>query len=145
MNLRNLISGTRLTPAADVGLLLGRLIFGVSLALAHGIGKIPPDPGFATRVGEMGFPAPTLFAWLAALAETLGAFLIAIGLLTRPAALFVTLHFLFVVFLAHAGDPFGDRERAVLFLTLALVFLFTGAGRYSADAVIDRSPRAGSH
>ena len=141
MTLRNHIFGTRLTPAADIGLLLGRLIMGFSLLLAHGIGKVPPDPGFATRVGEMGFPAPMLFAWLAAIAETVGAFLIAIGLLTRPAALYVTGHFMFVVLVAHSGDSFSDRERAFLFMTFALIFLFTGAGRFSVDALLDREPR----
>jgi len=74
-------------------------------------GKVPPQEGFVGRVGGMGFPAPLLFAWLAAFAEFAGGILIAIGLLTRPISLLVFLHFVVVVFVAHAGDSLVDRLR----------------------------------
>jgi uncharacterized membrane protein YphA (DoxX/SURF4 family) len=47
-------------------------------------------------------------------------------------------HFVFVVLLAHAGDPFGDRELPLFFLVTALLFLLAGAGRYSVDAALRR-------
>jgi putative oxidoreductase len=86
----------------------------------------------------MGLPAPELFAWLAAFAEFGGGLLIAVGLLTRPAALLVAAHFVVVVLLAHAGDPFGRRELPLFFLTAALLFALSGAGRYSVDAAVRR-------
>ena len=46
------------SPAADLGLLVMRVVAGLSLAFFHGMGKIPPSEGFIGRVGEMGFPAP---------------------------------------------------------------------------------------
>ena len=64
--------------------------------------------------------------------------MIAVGLLTRPVALFVTLHFLFVVFLAHAGDPIGQRELPLLFLVAAATVMLTGPGRFSLDAMMGR-------
>jgi putative oxidoreductase len=84
----------------------------------------------------MGFPAPLVFAWLAALAETVGALLIALGLLTRPAAALAFIHFVVVVFVAHSGDAIADRELAILFGVIALAFALMGPGRYSVDALI---------
>lgn len=122
--------------AADAGLLVLRLVGGLSLAFFHGIGKMPPAEGFIGMVGGLGFPAPGLFAWLAAFAEFAGGILLAIGLLTRPIGLFVFVHFLFVVLVAHGGDPIGDRELPILFGAIAFTLMMTGAGRYSIDALI---------
>lgn len=135
-----LVSGARVgSPAADLGLLLLRVIAGLALALAHGMGKVPPSERFIGRVAEMGLPGPELFAWLAATAEFGGGILLALGLLTRPAALLICGTMLVVALLAHAGDPFGDREKAVLFGAIALLYLLAGAGRYSLDALIRRN------
>ena len=139
----NLLFGGATTDsrAADLGLLLLRVIAGVALAYAHGMGKVPPSEGFMGRLGEMGLPAPEMFAWLAALAEFGGGLLLAIGLFTRPAALLVVGNMLIVTLMAHAGDPFGDREKAVLFGAIALLYLLAGAGRYSLDALLRRGQR----
>lgn len=123
---------------AEVGLLLLRIVAGLALAFAHGLGKVPPSAGFIGRVAEMGLVAPELFAWLAATAEFGGGILLALGLLTRPAALLVLGNMAIVSLMAHAGDPFGDREKAVLFGAIALMFLLVGAGRISLDALIRR-------
>lgn len=131
-------SATLGSRSADLGLLVARVVGGLALALAHGRGKVPPSDGFIGRVGEMGFFAPELFAWLAATAEFGGGLLLALGLLTRPAALLVTGQMAVVALVAHAGDPFGDRERAVLFGAIAVLCLLAGAGRYSLDALIRR-------
>jgi len=129
----------------DAGLLILRVGLGLTLAFAHGWGKIPPADGFVGMVGGLGFPAPTLFAWLAGLAEFAGGLLLAIGLLTRPAAIFVTVHFLFVVLLAHAGDTFGQRELSIIFLIWAVTLLLTGAGRYSVDGMMNRRTAGTTH
>ncbi|HEX2166192.1 MAG TPA: DoxX family protein [Longimicrobiales bacterium] len=128
-------------PAADAGLAAVRVVVFLLLAFLHGLGKVPPQEGFVGMVGGLGFPAPELFAWLAAIAEVGGAILIALGLLTRPAALLVFVHFLFVIFIAHGGDPLGDRELPIIFGTTALLFLLAGPGRYSLDHMIGRGRR----
>ena len=74
----------------DLGLLVLRLGIGLTLALAHGLGKLPPSDGFIEGTAAMGFPLPVLFAWAAALSEFLGGLLLAVGLATRPAAVFVS-------------------------------------------------------
>jgi putative oxidoreductase len=139
---RILFGGTINEKPTDQGLLLLRVVAGVALAWAHGLGKVPPSENFVNRVAAMGMPAPELFAWLAGFAELGGGLLLAIGLLTRPVAALLVLHFVVVVFLAHSGDPFRSRELALLFGTIAGLLLFSGAGRYSVDRLISPSERA---
>lgn len=122
--------------STDVGLLILRIFTGLALLTLHGWGKLPPKPGFVGMVGGLGFPAPELFAWFATFAEVGGALLVALGLLTRPAALLLVGHFAFVVLLAHAGESIKDRELPLFFFTVALTLLFSGAGRYSVDGAL---------
>ena len=121
------------SSTADLGLLLLRVFAGLSLAFAHGLGKLPPSERFLAGVAEMGFPLPALFGWAAALAEFAGGILLALGLLTRPAALFVGITIAVAAFIRHAGSPFGERELALLYGTAAVMLLLTGAGRYAID------------
>lgn len=136
MRSRELLLGGPNANATDIGLLILRVFAGLALALAHGWGKVPPSAGFVGMIEGMGMPAPGVFAWLAALAEFAGGLLLALGLLTRPVALILVIHFAVVVLMAHAGDPFGQRELPLFFLVTALTFLLTGPGRYSADALL---------
>lgn len=127
------------TPSTrDAGLLVLRLGIGLSMAFAHGLGKLPPSDGFIAGTADLGFPAPVLFAWLAALAEFGGGLLVALGLAARPAAAFTAFTMATAFFGAHAGDPFGDREMAFLYGIAFLAIALTGAGRYSLDAVLAR-------
>lgn len=124
---------------ADIGLLVLRVVTGLSLALAHGLGKLPPSPGFVQMVGGMGFPLPELFAWGATIAELGGGLLLAAGLLTRPAALLIVINMAVVVLFAHPGGGFSERELGLLYGLIALTFAILGAGRYSLDAALRRS------
>lgn len=127
--------------SGDLGLFSLRVFAGSALALAHGIGKLPPSAGFVGGVEGMGFPAPTLFAWAAALAESVGGLLMAIGLLTRPAAFFVLVNMLVASFLMQAGDPFLERELALLYAAVAFLYMLAGPGRISVDALLARDRR----
>lgn len=136
MTVRSLFFGT---GPADFGLMIVRVFAGLSLAFAHGMGKLPPSEQFVTGVRGMGFPAPEAFAWLAALSEFAGGLLLALGLLTRPAALAIAITMGVAAFITHASDPFQKKELALFFLAVALCFLFSGAGKYSVDAAISGS------
>ena len=76
------------SPLSEVTWALTRFVFGVSLALFHGYGKIFEGKvqGLTNTVAGMGFPAPSFFAWAASIAEFFGGILVALGFLTRPAA-----------------------------------------------------------
>ena len=145
MRIKDMLFGTAITssPAGDLGLLLLRVFTAVALAVNHGFMKMPPSDGFIERVGEMGFPAPVFFAWMSGIAEVVGSLLLALGLMTRPVALLILINMAVVSFLASAGDDFGQREKPLLFLSVALLYTLLGAGRYSLDAMIRKTPPRG--
>lgn len=126
-------------PVGDAGLTLLRVVAGLSLALAHGLGKTPPSEKFVAGVAELGFPAPDLFAWSAALAELAGGALVAVGLATRPAAAMAAFTMLVAAFGRHAADPFAKKELALLYLGIMLAFVLVGGGRFSLDALVRRA------
>ncbi len=121
------------------GLLVARLWAGLTMAFAHGMGKIPPADGFVEGVRSLGFPMPELFAWAAALAEFVGGLCLALGLATRPAAFFVGFTMLTAGLGVHLNDPFGKKELSLCYFAFAMLFLFAGAGKFSADAKLGRA------
>src|SRR4030095_3482777 len=143
MSLKSLLTGGAdlSTTWANLGILFLRVVPGLSIALSHGLGKLPPSERFITGVAELGFPAPIVFSWAAGLSETLGGFLMAIGLFTRPAAFFVMFTMSTAFFLRHAADPFQKKELAVLYGTIALAVFLIGSGRYGLDALLRRGKR----
>lgn len=134
----NNLTGWR-KPTANAGLLVLRVMMGLGIA-HHGFGKVfggvivPLTEGLT----KMGFPAPVLMAWLAALSELVGGLLIAIGLGTRAAAFFVAFTMGVAFFIAHAHDPFQVKELAYMYGAIALSLILTGAGDYSLDFLIRR-------
>ena len=145
MNIKGILFGGEGggSAAADFGLLLLRVGAGGALAYFHGVGKFPVTEKAITGASDLGFPVPALFAWAAALSELVGGALVAIGFLTRPAAFFALCTMATAFFLAHAADPFERKEKAFLFGLAFLCLLFTGAGRYSIDALYRRPSRHG--
>lgn len=115
---------------------LARVATGLMMAFGHGWSKMPPPDRLVEGVGAMGFPFPVLFAWSASLSEFAGGLLIAIGLATRPSALFLAITMTVAAFVAHAADPFERKEMALLYLVLSLIFVARGSGKFSVDHLI---------
>ena len=130
---------------SDFGLLWLRVLVGVGIA-HHGYGKVFGGniDGFAEGVASMGFPAPEFFAWAASLSEFLGGICIALGLFTRPAALFVFATMAVAAFIKHGADPFKKKELALAYWTISGALMFLGSGKFSLDYLIckakDRLP-----
>jgi len=120
----------------DLGLLLFRLFIGLTMALAHGLGKTPPPEQLIEGVAKMGFPMAIVFAWAASLSELLGGLCIAVGLYTRQASAFLGFTMAVAAFRAHGADPFQMKEMSLLYLAACVLFLFHGAGKYSLDKMI---------
>jgi putative oxidoreductase len=128
---------------ADLGFTALRVTIGLMMAFGHGLGKVPPAEGFVEAVGSLGFPMPAVFAWAAALSELAGGLLIAAGLFTRPASLFLAVTMGVAAFLRHGADPLFSREGpskelALLYLAAAVAFLLAGSGRFGVDALLRR-------
>lgn len=126
------------TQASEVGMTVLRVFAGLAMAFSHGLGKLPPNEQLIGGVASLGFPAPELFAWSAALSEFIGGLLVAIGLCTRPAAFLMGFTMLVAAFAVHAADPFQKKEMALLYLVISIVFITRGAGRYSIDRFLSR-------
>ncbi len=122
----------------SLGLLVGRLMFGLIMAFSHGIGKVPPPQGLIDGVTAMGLPLPGFMAWAAGLAEFVGGLMIAVGLFTRPAAVLWLVTMAVAAFVAHGADPFQKKELALLYLSFAVVVLALGGGKFSLDHLLDR-------
>lgn len=119
----------------DITVLLLRLVVGAAF-MFHGFGKIQ-NP-FEWAVGS---PIPGIFQALAALAEFGGGLALIIGFL-MPLASFGLVCTMVVAVCMHAfvlGDPFvntkggGSYELALVYLTISLLFLSTGPGKFSLD------------
>ena len=131
---------TSLDKFRDFGLLLLRVLFGLYLAFGHGLGKITGGPeqwaglGGTMEIFGLGF-APTVWGFMAAIAEFVCALLVAVGFLTRPAALLVVLN-MSVAATAHiTGVIDGGPEMALLYGIAVLSLVFVGPGKYSVDEI----------
>lgn len=120
----------------DAALLVMRVFVGLVFATAHGLPKIQSSGGPIDAARAMNFPVPELFGWAAILSEFLGGILLTLGLLTRPAAIWVACTMVVAGFMVHGSDPFQKKELALAYLAMMILFLAIGAGRYSIDALI---------
>ena len=132
-----LFGGVRFNSVVgDLGVFILRVFAGTSLALAHGLAKLPPSEGFIGGVVRMGLPGE--MAYLSAFVEFAGGLALAAGFLTRPAALAIAINMATAGFLSHATDPYARAELAFLFLAVAVMFVCVGAGRFSVDRLMKR-------
>lgn len=120
-----------------IGVLILRVTAGLLIA-THGYGKVFGGymEQFASGVGEMGFPFPLFFAWVAGLSEFLGGIGLALGLGTRISAAFVGGTMFVAGFIHHAKDPLGTKELAFLYLAIMLFFMSFGGGKWAVERLI---------
>ena len=124
---------TFLLSNVNAALLLLRV--GVSLMmLTHGYPKLmrlfADEPISFTTI--LGLSAAVSLA-LAVFAEFICSVFIFLGLGTRLASIPLIVTMSVAAFHAHGGDPFSRKEKALLFLLIYLVLLFTGGGKFSID------------
>ncbi len=122
----------------SVGLLVLRLFSGAFM-LTHGIGKLERlfGGGEIRFMNFMGLGS-TVSLSLAVFAEFLCAILIMLGAATRLASIPLIVTMTTAAFVAHADDPFGTKEKPLLFLVIFLALLLMGGGKYSVDRQINK-------
>lgn len=123
------------TTFSELTMTLLRVFLG-GCFIYHGMGKMPVPEQMISGVAAMGFPFPVFFAWMAALSELVGGFLLLIGFVTRLSALSIAATMFVAGFIAHANDPFNVKELAFTFLVISLVFVARGANKFSVDRFI---------
>ncbi|NET52665.1 MAG: DoxX family protein [Merismopedia sp. SIO2A8] len=115
-----------------------RAIIGIMM-VHNGLDKLANIESFAQAyVAYLGLPFPIFLSYVAAYTELLGAPLVAIGLLTRPAAL--GLFFTMCVAMYHhikvAGLSLPYLELSAIYAAAFLFFTINGAGLFSVDALL---------
>lgn len=91
---------------------------------------------FVGLVGGIGFPFPLTFALLSTAADSIGAFLVGLGFLTRWASMMIAINMTVAVYFETLG---GDSpELPALYLLGAAALAVAGPGAYSVDAVRGR-------
>ncbi len=105
----------------------------------NGLDKLSNIDSFAEAyVSVIGLPFPIFFSYCAAFAELMGAPLLALGLLTRPAAA-ALLSTMLVAMYHHvlvAGFSIPYLELSMLYAACFQLFLVYGGGQYSVDAIL---------
>lgn len=110
----------------------------------HGVQKVLylPFDKFAANIAAHGLPASLLLTYLTVFTELVAAAFLAVGLLTRIAALMIWIEMAVIIttFQSQFGYFWTNRgfEYALLWLLLCTGIVFRGGGRYSLDRLIGR-------
>lgn len=116
----------------NIGLALLRILPSLMM-LSHGVPKfnklISGDLEFGNPIGIGA--APSLF--LAVVGEFIAPILIIIGYKTRFAAIPALITMLVAAFIVHGADPFGTKEKALLYVVFFIAIFLLGPGKYSVD------------
>ena len=143
---KKLIQTNDVTAVLVLRLMLGIVFF------PHGMQKLFGwfgGPGFSGMMGmftdKMGIPA--VFAFLAIMAEGLGALGLISGLLTRVAAFGIAVNMAVAVYLLHFQNGFfmnwfGNQkgegyEYHLLVIAITIVLMIKGGGKWSVDKAIE--------
>ena len=126
-----LLNDFRWTPKA-IGVL--RIVTAL-LFLQHGMTKILSYP-----LSSASGPPEWSLLWVAGVLELVGSLMLLVGLFTRPVALLLAGEMAIAYWMVHAPrGPFpmlNNGEAAILFCFIFLLFVATGAGKWSIDEIL---------
>ena len=118
----------------DIALFGLRVFTGLAMLTAHGWGKwIRLTSGEEIRFADPFHIGATASLAMATFAEVLCSVLLVFGLFHRAAAFFLAFTMATVVFIVKAGDPFGENEKAFMYLAIFVFLILSGPGKISLD------------
>lgn len=117
-----------------------RLVAGGFLVI-HGASKIVDPFGAVQMVEGLGFYPGVFWSLLLAITEFFGGILLAIGLLTRPAAFAATIVLLVTVYFhwIQLNQGFSGAEKSLLWAAMTFYFVIRGGNRHSVDARLKKT------
>ncbi|MCX8524771.1 DoxX family protein [Chryseobacterium formosus] len=126
----------------DVVIFIVRLFVGFAM-ISHGFPKLQT----LINGGEIQFYdflglGSTVSLILTVFAEFVCSIFIILGLFTRVAAGFLLFTMIIAGFVVHGADPFDKRELSLLYLSIYLIIISVGAGKFSVDHMIEKRRRA---
>ncbi|WP_460538209.1 DoxX family protein [Echinicola sediminis] len=112
-----------------------------AMMMTHGWAKIANFSEYLTK-----FPDPlgigtAISLQLTIFAEFFCAVLLALGFMSRAVLIPMIITMIVAAFVIHSGDPLGDKELSLLYLTAFLTLFLTGPGAISMDAQILKKNR----
>lgn len=115
-----------------------RVATALTMLYSHGYGKLMNFSNIAPR-----FPDPLglgsqLSLLLVVGSEFFGAILLAVGLFSRWASFSLLFTMLVAGFIVHWSDPFAEKELAVIYAFIFLIFTLAGGGKYSLDELLKK-------
>ena len=85
---------------------------------------------------NMSMPFPEAMAYSGMILEVIGGLFLILGLFTRFMALLLFVIFMLLTFVIGEGRVLAENQSSFLYALIALLFLFTGAGRFSTDYIL---------
>ncbi len=126
-----------MTKLNDFALLIFRVTISSFMLFGHGLGKF----NRLISGNEIKFFDPfgigqQFSLALAVFAEFFAAGLIILGLFTRFSSISLIITMFVAGVIYHADDPFGGKEKALMYLVSYILLFITGPGKYSLHSLL---------
>ncbi|MET3535122.1 DoxX family protein [Chryseobacterium limigenitum] len=126
----------------DIILLIVRVFIGFAM-LSHGFPKLQMllEGGDIKFFDFLGLGSKISLV-LTVAAEFACSILLILGLFTRISLGFLIFTMIIAGFVVHGSDPFGKKELSLIYLSVYLLLMAYGAGKFSVDYMIEKRKRA---
>lgn len=135
-------SNSNSTVLKDIILLIVRVFIGFAM-LSHGFPKLQTllEGGKIEFFDFLGL-GPQITLILTVFSEFVCSILLILGLFTRVALGFLVFTMIIAGFVVLNAEPFAKQELSFIYLSVYLLLIVFGAGKFSVDYMIEKRKRA---